>query len=58
MTTVSAEGAVTASPVASRRMFAAFFPINLARIGSFGAMVVLSKLALSDWHESEIGAET
>jgi NitT/TauT family transport system permease protein len=40
------------------RMFAALFPINLAGIGSFGAMVVLSKLALSDWHESEIGAET
>ena len=27
-------------------------------IGLFGAMVVLSKLSLSDWHESEIGAET
>jgi NitT/TauT family transport system permease protein len=39
-------------------MFAALFLITLAGIGLFGAMVVLSKLALSDWHESEIGAET
>jgi NitT/TauT family transport system permease protein len=40
------------------RMFAALFLITLAGIGLFGAMVVLSRLALSDWHESEIGAET
>jgi NitT/TauT family transport system permease protein len=40
------------------RMFAALFLITLTGVGLFGAMVVLSRLALSDWHESEIGAET
>jgi NitT/TauT family transport system permease protein len=40
------------------RMFAALFLITLTGVGLFGAMVVLSKLALSNWHESEIGAET
>jgi len=39
------------------RMFAALFLITLTGVGLFGAMVVLSKLALSNWHESEIGAE-
>ena len=30
----------------------------LTGVALFGAMVVLSKLALSNWHESEIGVET
>jgi NitT/TauT family transport system permease protein len=40
------------------RMFAALFLITLTGVVLFGAMVFLSKLALSNWHESEIGAET
>jgi NitT/TauT family transport system permease protein len=40
------------------RMFAALFLITVTGVGLFGAMAVLSKLALSNWHESEIGAET
>jgi NitT/TauT family transport system permease protein len=39
-------------------MFAALFLITLTGVGLFGAMVLLSKLALSNWHESEIGIET
>jgi NitT/TauT family transport system permease protein len=40
------------------RMFAALFLITLAGVGLFTAMVGLSKLALGEWHESEVGAET
>lgn len=40
------------------RMFAALFLITLTGVALFGAMVALSKLALSNWHESEIRAET
>ena len=40
------------------RMFAALFLITLTGVGLFAAMVLLSRLALSNWHESEIGAET
>ena len=40
------------------RMFAALFLITLAGVGLFVVMVVLSRLALGHWHESEIGAET
>jgi NitT/TauT family transport system permease protein len=40
------------------RMFAALFLITVTGVALFGAMVVLSRLALSSWHESEIGAET
>jgi len=40
------------------RMFAALFLITLTGVGLFGAMVVLTKFALSDWHESEVGVET
>jgi NitT/TauT family transport system permease protein len=40
------------------RMFAALFLITLTGVALFGAMMALSKLALSNWHESEIGAET
>ena len=40
------------------RMFAALFLITLAGIGLFVVMVVLSRLALGHWHESEMGAET
>ena len=36
----------------------ALFLITLTGVGLFGAMVVLSRLALSNWHESEVGAET
>jgi NitT/TauT family transport system permease protein len=39
------------------RMFAALFLITVTGVVLFGAMVGLSKLALSNWHESEIGAE-
>jgi NitT/TauT family transport system permease protein len=39
------------------RMFAALFLITVTGVLLFGAMVGLSKLALSNWHESEIGAE-
>jgi NitT/TauT family transport system permease protein len=39
------------------RMFAALFLITLTGVLLFGAMVGLSNLALSNWHESEIGAE-
>jgi NitT/TauT family transport system permease protein len=38
-------------------MFAALFLITLTGVALFGAMVVVSRLALSNWHESEIGAE-
>jgi NitT/TauT family transport system permease protein len=40
------------------RMFAALFLITLAGIALFVFMVALSKLALGQWHESEIGADT
>ena len=40
------------------RMFAALFLITGAGVLLFGLMVLLSKLALGDWHESEIGPET
>ncbi|UTD29396.1 ABC transporter permease [Bradyrhizobium sp. WD16] len=40
------------------RMFAALFLITAAGVLLFAAMVGLSKLALSGWHESEIGAES
>jgi NitT/TauT family transport system permease protein len=40
------------------RMFAALFLITLAGVGLFAIMVVLSRLALGQWHESEVGAET
>jgi NitT/TauT family transport system permease protein len=39
-------------------MFAALFLITLTGVALFGAMVVLTKYALSDWHESEVGVET
>jgi NitT/TauT family transport system permease protein len=39
-------------------MFAALFLITLAGVGLFAIMVVLSRLALGQWHESEVGAET
>jgi NitT/TauT family transport system permease protein len=38
-------------------MFAALFLITITGVALFGAMVGLSKLALSNWHESEMGAE-
>ncbi len=40
------------------RMFAALFLITLAGVGLFAVMVGLSKLALGQWHESEVAAET
>jgi NitT/TauT family transport system permease protein len=40
------------------RMFAALFLITLAGVALFATMIGLSKLALGQWHESEIGAET
>ena len=40
------------------RMFAALFLITVTGVLLFGAMVGLSKLALSNWHESELGTET
>ena len=40
------------------RMFAALFLITLAGVGLFTVMTGLSKLALGQWHESEVGAET
>ncbi|MBO4220883.1 ABC transporter permease [Bradyrhizobium neotropicale] len=40
------------------RMFAALFLITLTGVALFAAMVVLSRLALSNWHESEIRTET
>jgi NitT/TauT family transport system permease protein len=40
------------------RMFAALFLIALTGVALFGVMVGLSKLALSNWHESEMGVET
>ena len=40
------------------RMFAALFLITLAGVALFATMIALSKLALGEWHESEIGAET
>jgi NitT/TauT family transport system permease protein len=40
------------------RMFAALFLITVAGVCLFVFMVLLSKLALGHWHESEIGAET
>jgi len=39
------------------RMFAALFLITIAGVGLFTAMVVLSRLALGGWHESEIRRE-
>jgi len=39
------------------RMFAALVLITLTGVVLFGAMVGLSRLALSNWHESEVGAE-
>jgi NitT/TauT family transport system permease protein len=40
------------------RMFAALFLITLAGVALFVSMVALSKLALGQWHESEVGADT
>jgi NitT/TauT family transport system permease protein len=40
------------------RMFAALFLITLAGVGLFITMVGLSRLALGEWHESEVGAES
>ena len=40
------------------RMFAALFLITVAGIALFIVMAGLSRLALGQWHESEIGAET
>jgi NitT/TauT family transport system permease protein len=40
------------------RMFAALLLITLAGVGLFAVMIGLSKLALGNWHESEVGAET
>ena len=39
------------------RMFAALFLITLTGVILFGVMVGLSKLALSNWHESETGVD-
>ncbi|MEI9925449.1 MAG: ABC transporter permease [Bradyrhizobium sp.] len=39
------------------RMFAALLLITLTGVILFGVMVGLSKLALSNWHESEIGVD-
>ena len=39
-------------------MFAALFLITLTGVVLFAAMVALSQLALSNWHESEAKAET
>src|ERR1700738_5497735 len=39
------------------RMFAALFLITLTGVGLFGVMVGLSTLALSNWHESELGGD-
>jgi NitT/TauT family transport system permease protein len=39
------------------RMFAAMFLITLAGVALFTLMVGLSRLALGDWHESEVGVE-
>jgi NitT/TauT family transport system permease protein len=38
-------------------MFAALFLITLTGVILFVVMVGLSKLALSNWHESEIGVD-
>src|SRR5262245_61487195 len=40
------------------RMFAALFLITLAGVGLFALMVGLSKVALGQWHESEVKADT
>jgi len=40
------------------RMFAALFLITLSGVTLFLIMVSLSKLALGDWHESEVASET
>jgi NitT/TauT family transport system permease protein len=40
------------------RMFAALFLITLAGVALFTVMIVLSKLALGAWHESEVAPET
>ena len=40
------------------RMFAALFLITLTGVVLFAAMVALSQLALSNWHESETRTET
>jgi NitT/TauT family transport system permease protein len=40
------------------RMFAALFLITLTGVGLFTIMTGFSKLALGQWHESEVGAET
>jgi NitT/TauT family transport system permease protein len=40
------------------RMFAALFLITVAGVGLFVVMVALSRLALGQWHESEVGTET
>jgi NitT/TauT family transport system permease protein len=39
------------------RMFAALLLITLAGVALFAVMVALSKLALGEWHESEVGPE-
>jgi NitT/TauT family transport system permease protein len=38
-------------------MFAALFLITVAGIGLFVLMAGLSRLALGQWHESDIGTE-
>jgi NitT/TauT family transport system permease protein len=40
------------------RMFAALFLITLAGVALFTIMIGLSRLALGEWHESEVAAET
>jgi NitT/TauT family transport system permease protein len=40
------------------RMFAALFLITVAGVALFVIMVGLSRLALGQWHESEVGTET
>jgi NitT/TauT family transport system permease protein len=39
------------------RLFAALFLITVTGVLLFGAMVLLSRLALSRWHESEMVME-
>ena len=39
------------------RMLATLFPIALAGVAPFVFMIALSKRALGQWHESEIGAD-
>jgi NitT/TauT family transport system permease protein len=43
---------------AGGRRFPALFLITLAGVALFVFMIALSKLALGQWHESEIGADS